>query len=368
MKIKIAIIALIGLNLGIKAQWNTNGNNSTTGILTMDGNSINFNTPITSGGWARGSFNVASDKTTRFGGVGLYGIGNTSTHYYIAHGTSPWISGLGLYIKTNGNVGIGTHLPNATLQIGDSQETGSPSSEIEIKRLSLAPVTHGGSDWFFTTRDNNPNANMDIGYGNNKALTLRHDGNIGIGATNPREKLEVDGSIIIKDGHNLSWGNKYGAGIPTIAANTTSGIHFYPNGSTLGATMKIFKDGKTQFTNNITVLGKIESKEIKVTNTPTADFVFEENYNLPTLTEIEKYIKEKKHLPEIASAEEMEKNGVNIGDFQIQLLQKIEELTLYTIAQEKQLKVQEKKIKTLEEQTKEIKELKALVQKLIKDK
>ena len=94
-----------------------------------------------------------------------------------------------------------------------------------------------------------------------------------------------------------------------------------------------------------------EAKEIKVTTSPTADFVFEEDYNLPTLKSIEKHIREKKHLPEIASAKEMEKNGVNVGDFQIQLLQKIEELTLYTIDQQK-----------------EIKELKALVEKLLKDK
>lgn len=190
---------------------------------------------------------------------------------------------------------------------------------------------------------------------------------VGIGTTSPKESLDVNGSVVIKNGHNLSWGDKYGAGIPTIAANTASGLHFYPNGSTLGATMKISKDGKTQFMNNIAVSGKIESKEIKVTNTPTADFVFEENYNLPSLKEIEQHIKEKKHLPEIASAKEMKKNGVNIGNFQIQLLQKIEELTLYTITQEKQLKVQEEKIKTLEKQTKEIEELKTLVKKLLKD-
>src|SRR5690606_32432308 len=79
-------------------------------------------------------------------------------------------------------------------------------------------------------------------------------------------------------------------------------------------------------------------KEIKVTTTPTADFVFEEDYKIPSLETVEVFIKLYKHLPEIASAEEMEKNGVNIGEFQIKLLQKIEELTLYTIRQEKKLK------------------------------
>ena len=134
-------------------------------------------------------------------------------------------------------------------------------------------------------------------------------------------------------------------------------------------------DGKVNFNNNISVNGKIESKEIKVSNTPTADFVFEEDYDLPTLEFIEKHIKEKKHLPEIASAKEMEKEGVNIAVFQIQLLQKIEELTLYTIEQEKKIKKQENKIYSLEKQSskiekqqKEINQLKEMVEKLLKSK
>ena len=87
--------------------------------------------------------------------------------------------------------------------------------------------------------------------------------------------------------------------------------------------------------------GKLEAKEVRVTQTPTADFVFEETYGLPRLEDVEKHIKEKKHLPEIASAKEMEKEGVNVGEFQIKLLQKIEELTLYSIEQNKKIKALE---------------------------
>lgn len=94
--------------------------------------------------------------------------------------------------------------------------------------------------------------------------------------------------------------------------------------------------------NNALLQGKLEAKEVKVTTTPTADFVFEENYDLPKLEEVERHIKEKKHLPEIASAKEMEKEGVNIGEFQIRLLQKIEELTLYIIEQNKRIQQLEK--------------------------
>lgn len=105
--------------------------------------------------------------------------------------------------------------------------------------------------------------------------------------------------------------------------------------------------------------GKFEAKEVKVTLSPTADFVFAEDYNLPKLEEVEKHIKEKKHLPEIASAKEMEKEGVNVGEFQIKLLQKIEELTLYSIEQNKQ-------IKTLQSENKDLKSLLERVEKLEK--
>jgi hypothetical protein len=100
--------------------------------------------------------------------------------------------------------------------------------------------------------------------------------------------------------------------------------------------------------NNASLEGKFEAQEIKVTLTPTADFVFAEDYDLPKLEDVERHIKEKKHLPEIASAKQMEKEGVNVGEFQIKLLQKIEELTLYTIEQNKLIKEQQKRIETLE--------------------
>lgn len=112
---------------------------------------------------------------------------------------------------------------------------------------------------------------------------------------------------------------------------------------------------------NVSLQGKLEAKEVKVTTSPTADFVFEETYDLPKLDEVEKFIKENKHLPEIASAKVMEKEGVNIGEFQIKLLQKIEELTLYTIEQNKLLKqqteenkIQQEKILSLEKLVNEL--------------
>jgi len=107
---------------------------------------------------------------------------------------------------------------------------------------------------------------------------------------------------------------------------------------------------KVAINDNMKVNAKFEAKEVKVTSSPTADFVFEENYDLPKLEIVEQFIKENKHLPEIASAKAMEQEGVNVGEFQIKLLQKIEELTLYTIEQNKQLQEQSERIEKLEQQ------------------
>jgi len=69
-----------------------------------------------------------------------------------------------------------------------------------------------------------------------------------------------------------------------------------------------------------------------------ADFVFDKSYKLRPLSEVQNYILQNQHLPEIPSAVEMQTKGVKINELQIQLLQKVEELTLYIIQQEQRIK------------------------------
>lgn len=83
-----------------------------------------------------------------------------------------------------------------------------------------------------------------------------------------------------------------------------------------------------------------------------ADFVFSPDYPLRPLSEIESFVKENRHLPEIPSEKQMVENGLNVNEMQIKLLQKIEELTLYVIEQNKQNKNQQKQIDELKEQLK----------------
>jgi|GEM_PF-1745329 len=106
-------------------------------------------------------------------------------------------------------------------------------------------------------------------------------------------------------------------------------IKNYENGNTF---LKITKNSNG--TGIVAVDGRLEAEEIEVKNVG-ADFVFAEDYNLRSLDEVEAFIKENKHLPEIAPAAETEQ-GVEVGAFTEQLLMKVEELTLYMIEMKKE--------------------------------
>jgi hypothetical protein len=77
------------------------------------------------------------------------------------------------------------------------------------------------------------------------------------------------------------------------------------------------------------------------------DYVFANTYKLPSLKEIEAFIKQHKHLPEVPSAEEVKKEGIDLGDNQAILLKKIEELTLYVIEQNKKIETLSKEVENL---------------------
>ena len=99
----------------------------------------------------------------------------------------------------------------------------------------------------------------------------------------------------------------------------------------------------------LNVWSPVRAHEV-VVNTSGADFVFAEDYALPTLQQVESFIKENKHLPEIPSAAEMQENGLHLAEMNIKLLQKVEELTLYMIEQEKRMKQKDKDVQVLKEE------------------
>ena len=98
---------------------------------------------------------------------------------------------------------------------------------------------------------------------------------------------------------------------------------------------------------SLTVNGKIHATEVIVDLAIPADYVFKPTYKLMPLHEVEQFVKINSHLPEIPSATEITKNGLSMGEMQNKLLQKVEELTLYMISQQKTIDQQQAQIKEL---------------------
>lgn len=118
-------------------------------------------------------------------------------------------------------------------------------------------------------------------------------------------------------------------------------MSFLPNGN-IGI-------GTLTPTEKLSVKGNIRAREIKVETNNWPDFVFNENYRHESLPELESFIKRYKHLPNMPTAKQAEDNGIELGEMNKRLLQKIEEITLHLIEKDKQLQVQDARINKLEE-------------------
>lgn len=114
--------------------------------------------------------------------------------------------------------------------------------------------------------------------------------------------------------------------------------------SNIGIGTNSFVDGTKTY--RLSISGNMRAHEIKV-YTDWADFVFEKDYKLPTLEDVEAFIKENGHLKDIPSAKEVEGNGIEVGEMNKLLLQKVEELTLYLIEQNKEIMDMKKQIEAL---------------------
>ena len=240
-------------------------------------------------------------------------------------------------IYTNGNVGIGTNTNlDAKLSLnGDHWQ------------LKLTNSGVGGRDWRIGVSSDNWVTTdgkfliSNTGASSDAALVIDSQNKVGIGITNPPSLLSVSGDIALKYGSELKttignhrtilrtgWSNSQdylSIHVPgNLAANANPKIHIRSNGN-VGI-------GTTSPGSRLTVKGNIHAEEVKVDlNVPGPDYVFDEDYELSSLEEVEKYIQENKHLPEIPSAADMEKTGIYLSEMNMKLLKKVEELTLHMI-------------------------------------
>ena len=228
-------------------------------------------------------------------------------------------------ILSGGNVGIGTV---------------SPENKFHVKADALGEIINNQS--ILTTIEGSV-------VGNNskfQILNKRNDNGSNWSNTSLRLQRAIDGTpqAFIDfgiDGENSNYGLAFGTRNGFSGTQQTRMV-IEENGDVgIGTTdTQGFKLG---------VEGKIAATEVKIaTYANWADYVFNKNYNLPALKDVEAHIKENGHLKDIPSAAEVKKDGFFLGDMDSKLLQKIEELTLYLIQQNKQIEELKSRIKELE--------------------
>ncbi|WP_299161127.1 hypothetical protein [uncultured Tenacibaculum sp.] len=349
----------------ITGQGDSKANMSENSILTLKPHATN-------------STNMQFAQVNNGNGMGIQ-VTNSSN-------TANWDIALNPY---GGNIGIGTAKPetNSILHIKDLTKSSKITIETADDKEALINFSGQTSEFSLGYVRSDGSFRFVLGdqLNSNERMRIDSKGKVGIGTTTPSEKLEVYNSVTTpgvislrssrNDASYVDVGRvvaKQGTtevsriGMPRAGGTNTGFLTFWTkesNSSPLKESMRINEKGNVGIGTTDTkgfklgVNGKIATTEVKVaTYANWSDFVFEKEYKLPTLTQVENHIKEKGHLKDIPSAAEVKKEGFFLGEMDAKLLQKIEELTLYTIQQEKQLKRQ---LNLIVNQTKEIKELKS---------
>jgi hypothetical protein len=281
-----------------------------------------------------------------------------------------------LVVLANGNVGVGTDNPQAKFEIQSPNSGWSLNSRSaspnpgDINGIKLYSGYLGDDKWAGVSsvaEDLHSNSTgLSLYSAQAERVRITSAGNVGVGTTTPENKLTIKGENATVDvqstadgqtpgiflryqnsniagakfyfntGHAVTYFDNLYANTPGSAygsfdfrsVNTSGNLEsrFYVKGQNGNVGI-----GTTTPNEKLSVNGKIRAKEIKVETANWPDYVFEDDYKIASLTEIEKYIKENKHLPEMPSAKEAETNGVELGEMNKLLLKKVEELTLHLI-------------------------------------
>ena len=230
----------------------------------------------------------------------------------------------------------------AGLQDGDNTGQSAGGFGILSGASQISPIiwmySYGGRN-AFQVRKKSYNGTVQDG------TTLFHvgvGGNIGIGTDDPQNKLSVQGKINLYDpslNRNMLLSPSGGSiemENASLYLNRNSDVFIATGGGKVGIGDFITGSGVTNDYKLYVTKGiRTEKVKVDIAAGSWADYVFEEDYKPATLKEVESYIKVNKHLPNIPSAEEVEKEGLNLGEMDVKLLQKVEELTLYLIEQNK---------------------------------
>ncbi len=315
----------IGYNSGINVTGNRNaflgmnsGINNTSGVRNcyigyccgQSGTTANYNTFI---GCYSGNSNIGSNNLY----LG-YRTGSSGT-------------------SCTGNTYLGTYS-------GYENETGSKNVFIGY----MAGYSETGSNKLYIS---NSSATSPLIYGDFSNETVTINGNFGIGTSDPSYALEVVGGVNFNIGtekylHFSAW-ELAGDGGMTIDANDNNGNH---TPLAFAASNFLFHGGEVECGEIVVAelnATEINSKGITLAVDNVADYVFDKDYNLLSLNEVDQFISKNKHLPGLPKGTDLENNGMNVAEMSNLLLEKVEELTLYMIELKKENELLKSEINNL---------------------
>lgn len=253
-------------------------------------------------------------------------------------------------IDASGNVGIGTTSPSEKLSLESST----------LSQLGL--INMSGNSWQFRAGSSGSLIVKDDGV---ERLRVNSSGYLGIGTASPWEKLHVTsgtirgdlgttGQSLILSGSGSNLQIKHDGGSNVAIFNSGGGIDFRNNQGDnshllIGTSGNVSIGTTTPATDyKLSVAGKIMAEGVKVQMQGSwPDYVFSKDYKLKSLAETESYIQEEGHLPNIPSAQEVSENGIELGEMNAKFLEKIEELTLHLINQQKEIEALKVEVKSM---------------------
>jgi hypothetical protein len=286
-------------------------------------------------------------------------------------------------IASSGNVGIGTGTPQTIFEIVNANGNGG----LSVSAINLDPANSFDLTFLKNTGRLLLGWNRSGSYGEQSLIsnrgaggkggfafydydnagvmthlmTIDGTGNVGIGTENPTCKLEVGGQSKISVQGASTPIQALTVEVGSFSTESNAKNSYFFSCRDVGASIDKFiirgngnvGIGRTDPYYMLDVAGTVRAREVKVNLNTGADFVFEKDYNLMPLNELSRFVNENKHLPDIATAAEMTAADTDLGEMQVKLLQKVEELTLYIIQQNEEIQSLKSEITNLKTQKQE---------------